>query len=192
MKTPQLMKLRFPLAVGCLLVMLGVPSQVLAGTWSFTLQGAAKIPQDVWIAGSGNNTDGWQSGGSICLGHLAQGFELGQHAMLLTDVVEAGMFGADGRPVSPGMYTFPSQRFGSLDYEVAEGKTFYGIVDAYIVNSNIEAFPVGETIRLMFTFDAIFGRVEQKVALWFGADDGTFTPFLNEGLMMTNVRALRH
>jgi len=183
------MKTKLAVAIGCLAVMLGLQSQALASTWSFTLQGAAKIPQDVWIAGNGSNTGGWQSGGSICLGHLAQGFELGQHAMLLTDVVEAGVFGADGSPVSPGVYTFPSERFGALKYEVTAGKTFYIIVDAYIVNSNIPGFPVGETIQLMFTFDAISGRVEQKVGLWFADAQGKFTPFLNEGLMMTNVRS---
>jgi hypothetical protein len=51
--------------------------QAQAGTlsrWSFTIQGAAKLPQDVWVSALGSNSTGWQSGGSICLGVPAQGF----------------------------------------------------------------------------------------------------------------------
>src|SRR5262245_34325525 len=70
--------------------------------WSVGRSTATQLPQDIWISGNGNNATGWRGGGSVCLGVLAQGFPDGQHATLLTDVVEGGVLGIDGTPVEPG------------------------------------------------------------------------------------------
>src|SRR5262249_46372126 len=43
-----------------------------APRWHVVVSTSPQIPQDVWFAGQGNNTDGWTSGGSICLNQLAQ------------------------------------------------------------------------------------------------------------------------
>lgn len=155
--------------------------------WSLTISTAPHIPQDVWIAGNGSNTEGWTSGGSICLGHLAQGFDVGENVTILTDVVAAGIVGPDGTPVPPGMYVAPSAELGDRPFEVVEGETFYVMIDGFIVNSKVPTFPVGSTVRIMFTFDEVGGRATQPLVLWFDTPIG-FVPFLNEGDMMTNVR----
>ncbi len=69
-----------------------------AGTWNVVVSTAPHLPQDVWFAGRGDNADGWDSGGCICLGRLAEGLQAGQHATLQTDVVEGGLIGVDGSP----------------------------------------------------------------------------------------------
>lgn len=176
--------------------------------WTLVLSTAPRQPQDVWLAAHGNNTDGWNSGGSVCLGVLAndQGpndpvpaFEPGDHATLLTDVVEAGVFGVDGTPVPPGDYLAPGNAFDqspSRDFTLAPGQSFYVIYDGTVINSSLPAafpFPVGSVLRLMFTLDYDGeGRQIQPAVLWGSIPDGNggsfFVPFLNEGEMMLNAR----
>lgn len=156
--------------------------------WALTIQGAAGLPQDVWIAATGNNTDGWLGGGSICLGLLAQGFDVGDTATLLTKVVEAGVIGVDGSPVSPGDYLAPGIDIPDRDFSVVDGQTFYAIVDFRVSESNIDLFDAGDSGQLMFTFETALGRTEQELVLWFPDGFGGFVPFLNEGLMSTNLR----
>lgn len=156
--------------------------------WFLTIQGAAGLPQDVWIAAQGNDEEGWLGGGSICLGPLAQGFEPGDHATLLTDVIDAGVVGVDGRPVAPGNYVAPGTEIPDRRFEVVEGETFFAIVEFAVSESNIDLFSRGDSGVLMFTFDRILGRVEQNVVAWFPDANGDFQPFLNEGLMSTNLR----
>lgn len=50
--------------------------------YSFTIQGAAGLPQDIWVSALGSNVTGWESGGSLCLGPLAQGLDIGQHTTI--------------------------------------------------------------------------------------------------------------
>src|SRR5262245_66536042 len=78
-----------------------------ADRWHVVVSTAPQIPQDVRFAGQGNNTDGWTSGGSICLNQLAQGFPNGEQVTMLLDIVEGGILGVDGLPELPGTYTFP-------------------------------------------------------------------------------------
>ena len=59
--------------------------------WYIAVSTAPHLPQDVWFAGKGNNTDGWTSGGSICLNQLAQGMPNGEQATFLLDIVEGGI-----------------------------------------------------------------------------------------------------
>lgn len=159
-----------------------------AAEWSVQIQTAAGEPQDVWIAGRGHNDDGWRGGGSICLGLLAQGFEVGDHVLLLTDLVEGGVIGEDGTPVPAGDYVAPSDELGDQEFTIDEdGGTFYVIVDTEVMNSNVEGFEVGDPGQLMFTFDFVEGRTDQCFVLWFGGEDNWF-PFLNEGVMMANVK----
>src|SRR5215207_4344352 len=75
-----------------------------APRWSVVLTTAPHWPQDVWFTGTGNNTDGWRGGGCLCLGGLAQGLGPGDHATILIDVLEGGVYGVDGTPVPPGTY----------------------------------------------------------------------------------------
>jgi hypothetical protein len=79
-----------------------------------------------------------------------------------------------------------------LAFEVVEGGTFYVILETFIVNSNIPGLTPGDTGRIMFTFDFDdrLGRVDRVLVAWMDIG-GEFVPFLNEGLMMTNVRRLR-
>lgn len=175
--------------------------QAQAGTltrWSFTIQGAAKLPQDVWVSALGSNTTGWQSGGSICLGVLAQGFEPGQSITILTDVVEAGILGVDGQPVpatdasgNPLVYFAPGIEIPGRAFSLRNGESYYVIIDGYIIESTSQAFEVGTHAPLMFTFDFVEGRVEQELVAWTQDANGRWFPFLNEGLMMTNVRRVR-
>jgi hypothetical protein len=158
-----------------------------APRWYVGVTTAPHIPQDVWFAGKGNNTDGWTSGGSICLNQLAQGMPNGEQATFLLDIVEGGIFGEDGTPVEPGTYTFPGIELDDFDYDVTKGTTFYVILDAYVVQSKLPAFPQGETFTLMFMWDFAEGRTDPHVVLWVNTPFG-FVPFLNEGIMMANVR----
>jgi len=172
--------------------------------WSIALTTAPHHPQDVWFTATGNNADGWQGGGCLCLGPLAQGLGPGDHATILIDVVEAGVFGIDGTPVEPGTYTAPGvsvvrprtgpgEELSDQEFEMVVGGTFYVIVEAYIVESNIaELPPAGSTLSSMFTFDfdpTNLGRSENLAVNWFDFGGGFF-PFLNEGVLMTNVRLL--
>jgi len=160
-----------------------------APRWHVVVSTSPQIPQDVWFAGKGNNTDGWTSGGSICLNQLAQGFPHGEQVTMLLDIVEGGIIGQDGTPVAPGTYTFPGITEPTFDYDVTSGTSFYVILDAYIVQSNLDAFPQGETFTFMFMWDHDTGRSDRHVVLWLFFD-GEFVPFLNEGTMMANVRLL--
>jgi hypothetical protein len=69
-----------------------------------------------------------------------------------------------------------------------DGVTFYTIVDFNVSESNIDLFAPGDSGQLMFTFDTTLGRVEQELVLWFPDGFGGYFPFLNEGLMSTNLR----
>lgn len=174
------------------------PAQQL-NRWSLTIQGAAKLPQDVWVSALGSNTTGWQSGGSICLGLLAQGFEPGDSITILTDVVAAGLFGPDGFPVpttdannDPIVYFAPGIELPDRYFTLAEDRSFYVIIDGYVVESTQpEVFPVGVNVPLMFTFEYQEGRAELEMVAWTLDAKGEWFPFLNEGLMMANVRRVR-
>jgi hypothetical protein len=159
-----------------------------APRWLVVVSTAPHIPQDVWFAGMGNNTDGWESGGSICLNQLAQGIPNGEQVTFLLDIVEGGILGEDGTPVAPGTYTFPGIELDDFDYDVTAGTSFYVILDAYVVRSNLPAFPQGETFTFMFMWDFAPGRTDRHLVLWIDTPDG-FMPFLNEGIMMANVRS---
>jgi len=160
-----------------------------APRWHVVVSTAPHIPQDVWFAGKGNNTDGWTSGGSICLNQLAQGFPNGEQVTMLLDIVEGGIVGQDGLPVAPGTYTFPGITEPEFDYDVTMGTSFYVIVDAYVVHSQLAAFPEGQTFTFMFMWDFDEGRSDRHVVLWLYAD-GVFGPFLNEGIMMAYTKLL--
>jgi hypothetical protein len=166
--------------------------------FSFTIQGAAGLPQDVWITALGSNATEWLGGGSICLGPLAQGFEPGQSVTLLMDAVEAGVLGVDGAPVpasdsagNPIVYFAPGIELPGRSFSLHEGTSFYAVFDAYIVESKTESFPVGAHLPVMFTFEFFEGRVEQQIVLWTQGANGQWTPTLNEGLMSTNIRRVR-
>jgi hypothetical protein len=161
--------------------------QPTASRWHVVVSTAPHIPQDVWFAGKGNNTDGWTSGGSICLNQLAQGFPNGEQVTMLLDIVEGGIVGQDGTPVAPGTYTFPGITEPTVDYDVTSGTTFYVILDAYIVQSDLPAFPQGETFTFMFMWDFDAGRSDRHLVLWVDTPFG-FMPFLNEGIMMASAR----
>ena len=165
----------------------------------------APAPQDVWFTATGNNADGWNGGGCLCLGGLAQGLGPGDHATILIDVVEGGVFGVDGTPVPAGTYTAPGATiFRDLtgpgaeledrEFDMTPGRTFYVIVNAYIVESNIpELPPAGTMLTSMFTWDFDpddLGRTENLAVNWFDIPGLGFFPFLNEGVLMTNVRRL--
>jgi len=162
------------------------------GRWSIVVSTAPKLPQDVWFAGVGSNQSGWNGGGVICLGVLAQGIPDGLHATLKVDIVAAGVVGPDGFPVEPGDYVAPGSELPDRPFTVEEGGTFYVILETYVVNSNIPFLPAGQTGQLMFTFDydGTLGRADHQVVAWMDTG-GEFVPFLNEGVMMTNIRRLR-
>jgi len=200
-KAPQVRreepKPRLPIVLLCGLALalaaLALPLTPLAADpptaprWHVVVSTAPHIPQDVWFAGQGNNTDGWTSGGSICLNQLAQGFPHGEQVTFLLDIVEGGLVGADGTPVAPRTYRFPGIVLPAFDYAVTAGTTFYVILDAYVVQSRLPAFPQGETFTFMFMWDFAPGRADRHVVLWIDFGDG-FEPFLNEGIMMANAR----
>jgi len=175
-----------------------------APRWSVVVTTAPHAPQDVWFTATGNNDDGWRGGGCLCLGGLAQGLGPTDHATVLIEVVEGGVFGVDGTPVDPGTYiapgptvirdrTGPGAELEDRVFEMEEGRTFYVIVNAYIVESNIpELPPAGTMLSSMFTWDFDpdqLGRTENLSVNWFDFGFGFF-PFLNEGVLMTNVRQL--
>lgn len=175
-----------------------------APRWSVVVTTAPHAPQDVWFTATGNNVDGWHGGGCLCLGGLAQGLGPTDHATVLIDVVEGGVFGVDGTPVPEGLYlapgptiirdrTGPGAELEDRLFAMQERRTFYVIVDAYIAESNIpELPPAGTMLRSMFTWDFDpnqLGRTENLSVNWFDFGGGFF-PFLNEGVLMTNVRQL--
>jgi hypothetical protein len=174
--------------------------------WSLVVTTAPHAPQDVWFTATGNNTDGWNGGGCLCLGGLAQGLGPGDHATILIDVIEGGVFGVDGTPVPPGTYiapgatvirdvTGPGAELEDREFDMTPGRTFYVIVNAYIVESNIpELPPAGTMLTSMFTWDFDpddLGRTENLAVNWFDIPGLGFIPFLNEGVLMTNVRRLQ-
>jgi len=178
-----------------------------APTWSFVISTAPGLPQDVWVTGRGNNQDGWRSAGVFCLGPLAQGLGPTQHATVDADVIQAGIYGIDGTPVPPGTYTLPggvvltsgrtgpAELLGPRDYTLTPGQTFFIIFETRIVESDLAILPKGLTLQFMFTFDFkpddpdAYGNRQRYIANWVDfTGAGEFTPFLNEGLMMTNVR----
>jgi hypothetical protein len=181
-----------------------------APVWSLVITTAPGLPQDVWFTAKGNNTDGWNGGGVLCLGLLAQGLGPTQHATVDADVVWAGIYGVDGTPVDPGTYTLPggqlltdgrtgpAELLGPRDYTLTPGKTFFMVFDAYVVESNLAdlGIPQGLTVKFMFTFDfdptdpGSYGNRQRYVANWvdFTGTGLFFVPFLNEGVLMTNIR----
>jgi hypothetical protein len=186
----------------------GAPAGALTEPrWSVVLSTAPHHPQDVWFAASGNNTVGWNGGGCLCLGPLAQGLGPGDHATILVDVLEAGVFGIDGLPVPPGTYfapgipvpfgprNGPGEELPGRTFDMVVGRTFYMILEGYIVESNLDRFglPAGLVVRSMFTFDLDpnnLGRSDQLSVNWFDFGFGFF-PFLDEGVLMTNVQRHR-
>jgi hypothetical protein len=192
---------------------LPTPAPVSAGgptapVWSFVISTAPGEPQDIWLTGKGNNQDGWTSGGVLCLGPLAQGSGPTQHATVDADVVWAGIYGVDGTPVPPGTYTLPggqlltdgrtgpAEILGPRDYTLTPGETFFIIFDAEVKESNIALAPKGLTVKLLFTFDFdpldpdSYGNTQRYLASWvdFTGTGDFFIPFLNEGVVMTNIR----
>jgi hypothetical protein len=176
------------------LVLMTIPSvpvaagPTTAARWSVAVSTAPQLPQDVWFAAMGNNVDGWQGGGSICINNLAQGIEGGEQLTFLLDPVEGGIFGVDGSPVPAGTYTFPGTELPDRDYTVTVGTTYYVILDAFVVQSKLPDFlEVGDTVQLMFMWDFAPGRTDREMVLWIDFGGG-FAPFLNEGTLMANVR----
>ena len=171
---------------------------VAAERFSIEVSTAPQIPQDIWISGKGNNTDGWTGGGVICLGVLAQGIQKGQRATLKGDVVEAGFVGVDGtptdflgRPISFQTYTAPSDQFGPLTFTVTPGVTFFIILDITVQNSTIPSLPAGSKTKLMLTGDVPnLGHSTPTFVSWFDVGNDEFFPFLNEGPMMANIRLI--
>jgi hypothetical protein len=160
-----------------------------ADRWSIVVSTAPTNPQDIWFAASGSNASGWLGGGNVCLvGPLAQGLGVGDHATIKLDVVSAGIFGVDGTPVAPGTYVAPAgTEFPARTFEMVVGRTFFVITRGFVVESNLPFLPKGTTTSLMLTFDTILGRTSQDVVAWTSTPAG-FVPFLNEGVMMTNLR----
>ena len=178
----------------------GASPDTAATTWSVQIgtapnavTNAAGMPQDIHLTATGNNAEGWHGAGvTTLLGNLAQFLDFGQRAVLQAHIVEGGLIGIDGTPVLPGTYLAPSPQLGDRTFEVVSGRTFYLIVDFTVVNSNITdsvvgPIPVGATYRVMLTFDAVEGRSEQPLVEWLDFGGGFF-PFVNEGVMSTNLR----
>lgn len=165
--------------------------------WHFVISTAPHYPQDVWLTGNGSNDSGWRGGGCICLRH-AQGFGPGESVTVLTDVASAGVYGPDGEPMpafddngDPIVYTASSSEFGDLEFTVKPGETFFVIVDGEVVASQLDDFPVGTELDVMFTWDYRLGRDTPTMVAWFPDGSGGWFPFLNEGPMMANVRQRR-
>lgn len=177
-----------------------------APEWTLVITTAPQLPQDVWLSASGSNDDGWHTGGSVCLGVLANAggpndplgvFQPGDHAMLLPTVVEAGIFGVDGAPVPAGDYVAPPAGPGRdpRPFTLAAGESFYVAFDSYVINSSEPpAFPLpkGATSRFLFTYDwEGEGRQVAAFTLWIGVPIGggaySYFPFLDEGDLMVNT-----
>ncbi len=175
--------------------------------WTVVVTTAPGLPQDVWMAAHGNDTDGWNGGGSVCLGVLSNdlgpndpvpAFEPGDHATLLTTVVSAGVFGVDGTPVAAGNYLAPGNALDASParaFSLANGQSYFVAFDGLVQNSSNPAafpFPVGTTLRFMLTFDYHGeGRQVTPGVLWVGIPAGPeylYFPFLNEGDMMLNAK----
>lgn len=88
-------------------------------------------------------------------------------------------------------YCAPGIDIPGRSFTLENGQSYYVIIDGYIVESTTEDFQAGTHFPLMFTFDYVEGRVEQELVAWTQDADGDWFPFLNEGLMMTNVRRVR-
>lgn len=155
--------------------------------WSVEVTTAPHLPQDVWFAGMGNNSDGWNGGGSICLNQLAQGFPPGEQVTALVSIVEGGIYGIEGMPVPSGTYTFPGITEPTIDYAVTPGVTFYVILDSYIVYSKLPLFPKGARFRSLWMWNYVEGRNDVNIVQWIDFGFG-FIPLLNEGVMMANTR----
>jgi hypothetical protein len=91
--------------------------------------------------------------------------------------------------------TGPAELLGPRDYTLTVGKTFFIIFEVRVVESDLPIAPKGLTLLGMFTFDfdpddpASYGNTQRYIANWLDfTTTGDFFPFLNEGLMMTNVR----
>ena len=189
LRTEKLVLLALAVAALVLPWVPAVANPPTAPRWHVVVSTSPQIPQDVWFAGQGNNTDGWTSGGSICLNQLAQGFPNGEQVTMLLDIVEGGIIGQDGSPVQPGPYFFPGITEPDFDYTVTNGTSFYVMLDAYVVHSRLSTFPEGATFTFMFMWDFAPGRSDRHLVLWL-FDGAEFQPFLNEGIMMANVRSL--
>lgn len=144
----------------------------------------------------------------MCLGVLANdlgpndptpAFQPGDHATLITTVLTAGVFGVDGSPVAAGDYVAPGNAADASparNFTLANGQSYFVIFDGYVQNSSNPPafpFPVGTTLRFMFTFDySGEGRQVTPGVLWVGFPIGGgafgYVPFLNEGDMMLNAR----
>jgi len=161
-----------------------------APRWSIVLTTAPGLPQDVWYSAMGNNDDGWNGGGSICINQLAQGQPNGEQLTILIDAIEGGIYGVDGAPVAPGTYTFPGIELPDFDYTVTTGTTFYVITEGYIVQSKLPAFPVGTVLTSLWMWDYQPGRNNVHVVMMVDFGFGFF-PFLNEGILMANTRLHR-
>ena len=133
-----------------------------------------------WVAGRRRDLPG-------CTG---AGLGPTEHATLKADIIEGGILGIDGTPVAPGTYVAPSQELGDRTFDVVQGQTFYVILATQVVNSNIPFIPVGRRSRTMLTFENLPGRNSQLVVAWRDTPTG-WVPFLNEGVMMTNIRQQR-
>ena len=91
----------------------------------------------------------------------------------------------------------PAQLLGSRDYTLTPGGTFFIVFDAEVIESNIPQIPAGLAVKFLFTFDfdpddpASYGNRQRYVANFvdFTGTGHFFIPFLNEGVLMTNVRA---
>ena len=156
--------------------------------WSFVISTAPGLPQDIWLSALGSNAAGWHGGGVLCLGPLAQGLDTGQHATLQTTVLQAGILGVDGQPVPDGDYTAPGEDLPARSFTLVIGQSFFVIFDAFVAESNIDLFPAGAHVPAMFTFDFVEGRTNQELVTWLQDPAGQWHPFLNEGLMLTNIR----
>src|SRR5688500_1555881 len=175
-------------------------AQPTAPVWSFVVTTAPGLPQDVWFAANGNNTDGWRGGGCLCLGPLAQGAGPTQHATVLLDVYSAGILGIDGTPVPPGTYLLPGGQLltdGRLgpaelqpprEYTLTSGETFFIAMDAELIESNFPQLPKGTKVKFMLTFDFdpldpdSYGNRTRYVAAWadFSGTGNFFFPFRSE------------
>lgn len=193
-----------------ILALLGAPTGALADPptqprWSYVVSTAPHHPQDIWVSGTGNNVDGWVGGGSVCVGPLAAGLGPGDHATIQLRPLEGGIYGVDGTPVPPTTYvapgsegepgepTGPAEELEAREFVMEPGRVFYAIFEGYVVESNIPGIVKGSTLRIMFTWDFDpnrLGRTESLGVAWLDFGGGFF-PFLNEGVLMTNVRRHR-